>query len=125
MDNKLTKEEQEQLRNWITQMEAGEMAQAQDLIDNRNITFQFAKTHSVYVKDWEKTKNQIEDNLSRGVLPPGVSTNLFRAIIDASDEVMQKKLKKVQNAFQRKFGESIFNYLGPDGKTKKLFGIFG
>ena len=125
MSNKLTPEEQEQLKNWIAQMEAGEMAQAQDLIDNCNITYQFAKTHSVYVKDWEKTKQQMEDNLKNGVLPPGVSANLFRAIIDTSEEVMQKKLKKVQNAFQRKFGESIFNYLGPDGKTKKLFGIFG
>ena len=125
MDDKLTKEEQEQLKNWIAQMEAGEMAQAQDLIDNCNITYQFAKTYSVYVKDWEKTKEQMENNLRNGVLPPGVSENLFRAIIDASEEVMQKKLKKVQRAFQRKFGESIFNYLGPDGKTKKLFGIFG
>jgi len=67
----------------------------------------------------------MENNLKNGVLPPGVSANLFCAIIDGSEEVMQKKLKKVQNAFQRKFGESIFNYLGPDGKTKKLFGIFG
>lgn len=121
----LTSEEQEQLRNYVAQVEAGEMVQVQDLIDNCNITYQFAKTHSVYVKDWGKTKNQMEDNLSRSVLPPGTSVNLFRAIIDASNEVMEKKLKKVQDAFQRKFGESIFNYLGPDGKTKKLFGIFG
>ena len=126
MDTKnLTSEEEQFLKNWIVQMEAGEMAQVQDLIDNCNITFQFAKTHSVYIKDWEKTKNRMENNLSHGVLPPGVSANLHRAIIDASDEVMQKKLKKVQDAFQRKFGESIFNYLGSDGKTKKLFGIFG
>jgi len=125
MDNKLTSEEREQLKNWIAQMEAGEMAQVQDLIDNCNITYQFAKTHSVYIKDWEKTKQQMENNLNNNVFPPGVSANLFRAIINASDEVMQKKLKKVQNAFQQKFGESIFNYLGPDGKTKKLFGIFG
>ena len=120
--NNLTQEEQQHLKNWIAQMEAGEMTQAQDLIDNCNVTYQFAKTHSVYVKDWEKTKEQMENNLKNGVLPPGVSANLFRAIIDTSEEVMQKKLKKVQNAFQRKFGESIFNYLGPDGKTKGLFG---
>lgn len=125
MDNKLTTEEQEHLKNWVAQMEAGEMSQTQDLIDNCDITYQFAKTHSVYVKDWEKTKERMENNLKNGVLPPGVSASLFRAIIDASEEVMQKKLKKVQNAFQLKFGESIFNYLGPDGKTKKLFGIFG
>ncbi|MEX1014379.1 MAG: hypothetical protein WDZ80_04430 [Candidatus Paceibacterota bacterium] len=121
----LTKEEQEQLENWIRGVEASEIAQAQDLINNCSITYQFAKTHSIYVKDWEKTKQQMEDNLKNGVLPSGVSENLFRAVIDESDEVMKKKLKKVQDAFQRKFGESIFNYLGPDGKIKKLFGIFG
>ena len=125
MNNNLTTEEQGQLKNWVTQMETGEMAQVKDLIHNCNITFQFAKTHSVYVKDWEKMKNQMEHNLNNGVLPPGVSANLFRAIIDGSDEVMKKKLKMVQEAFQMKFGESIFNYLGKDGKTKKLFGIFG
>lgn len=123
--NNLTPEEQEHLKNWVAQMEAGEMAQAQDLIDNCNITYQFAKTHSVYVKDWEKVKQQMEDNLRNSVLPPGVSANLFRAIIDASEEVMQRKLEKVRDAFQKKFGEPIYNYLGPDGKTKKLFGIFG
>mgnify|MGYP001559194008 FL=1 len=121
----LTSEEQQHLKEWIAHAEAGEMVQVQDLIDNCNISFQFAKTHSVYVKDWEKTKNQMEDNLGRGVLPPGMSADLLRAIIGASDEVMRKKLRMVQDAFQQKFGESIFNYLGPDGKTKKLFGFFG
>lgn len=125
MGENLTKEEQEHLENLISQMEIGEMAQAQDLIDNCNITYQFAKTHSVYVKDWEKMKEQMENNLHNNILPPGVSASLFCAIIDSSEEVMQRKLKKVQKGFEKKFGESIFNYLGPDGKTKKLFGIFG
>lgn len=122
---KLTSEEEQFLKSWVVQMEAGEMAQVQDLIDNCNITFQFAKTHSVYLKDWEKTKERMENNLKNGVLPPDVSANLHRAIIDATDEVIQRKLKKVRDAFEKKFGESIYNYLGPDGKTKKLFGIFG
>lgn len=121
----LTKEEQEYLKKLTSQMEAGEMAQVQDLIDNCNITFQFAKTHSVYLKDWEKTKESMENNLKNGILPPDVSANLHRAIIDATNEIIQRKLKKVRDAFQHKFGESIYNYLGPDGKAKKLFGIFG
>jgi len=125
MKNNLTEEEQENLRNWISQIEAGEMAQVQDLIDNCNISFQFAKTHSAYVKDWEKTKQKMEEDLENGILPPGVSENLAKAMINASEEVMQKKLEKVRSAFQLKFGESIYNYLGADGKTKKLFGIFG
>lgn len=123
LDN-LSLEEKQHLKNWISQIEASETAQVMDLIDNCNITFQFAKTHSVYVKDWEKTKKQMENNLSNGVFPHGVSVNLFRAIIDASDEIMQRKLKMVRDAFQKKFNESIFDYIGSDGKTRKLFGIF-
>lgn len=124
-ENNLTADEQQQLDNWISKMEAMEMMQAQDLIDNCNITYQFAKTHSVYVKDWEKTKKHMEDSIKKCTLPPGVSANLLNAMIDACEKIMQKKLKKVRDAFEIKFGESIYNYLGPDGKTKKLFGLFG
>ena len=123
--NNFTSEEQQHLKNLVSQMEMMEMAQVQDLINNCNITYQFAKTHSNYVKDWEKTKKQMEDRLEKGILPPGVSKKLLQAIIDASEDIMQRKLQKVRDAFQRKFGESIYNYLGHDGKTKKLFGLFG
>ncbi|HED38015.1 MAG TPA: hypothetical protein ENI76_07210 [Ignavibacteria bacterium] len=99
MNNKLTSEEQKQLENWITQMETIEMTQAQDLIDNCNVAYQFAKTHSVYVKDWEKTKQKLEENLRNGILSPGVSANLHKEIIDASDEMMQNKLKKFKMLF--------------------------
>ena len=124
-ENNLTQEERGHLKNWVTQIESMEMAQAQDLISNCHITFQFAKTHSVYIKDWEKTKQQMENNLKNNILPPDVSANLFRAIIDATEGVMQQKFELVRLAFERKFGESIYNYLGTDGKTRKLFGIFG
>lgn len=103
----------------------GERAQVEDLTQNCNSPFQFAKTHSVFLKDWEKIKERMESNLKNGILPPGVSANLSRAIIDGSDEVMQRKLQKVRETFLVKFGESIYNYLAPDGKAKKLFGIFG
>lgn len=124
MNDELTKEEREFLKNWAAQMYREEMAQVEDLIDHCNVTFQFAKTHSIYIKDWEKTKKRMENNLKRGVLPPGVSARLHQAIIDATEGIIQMKLKKVQGAFLEKFGESIFNYLGADGKTKKVFGIF-
>ncbi|OHA58397.1 MAG: hypothetical protein A2571_01295 [Candidatus Vogelbacteria bacterium RIFOXYD1_FULL_44_32] len=123
--NTLTSEEQEQLNDYFTQVQAGEMAQIKDLIENCNSAYQFAKTHSTYIKDWEKTKQQSETKIKNGILPPGVSNNLYRAIIDTTDEVIQQKLERVRDAFQVKFGESIYNYLGPDGKTKKFFGIFG
>lgn len=125
MDKTLTKEEKQHLSNFILQIEEGEMAQAHDLIMNCNITYQFAKTHSNYIKDWEKTKEHMENNLRNGILPPGTSANLSHAIIDATDEIMQKKLEMVRTAFQMKFGEPIYNYLGKDGKTKSFFGLFG
>lgn len=101
------------------------MAQVRDLIENCNIAFQFAKTHSVYLKDWEKTKKQMEGRLGSGNLPPGTSPQLFKAIMYASEQIEQRKLKAVRDAFQEKFGESIYDYLGQDGKTKKFFGMFG
>jgi hypothetical protein len=122
--NVLSPEEAEALQNWIDRIENGEALQLQDLIMNCNNAYQFAKTHSAYLIDWEKQKQQSEDKLSKGILPPDTSANLYRAIIDATDEIMQKKLKLVRDAFEKKFGESIYNYLGPDGNAKKFLGIF-
>lgn len=124
-ENKLNSDEKKQLEEWTKQLKRVEMAQAQELIDHCNISFQFAKTHSNYVKDWEKTKENMELRLENNDLPPGVSSILFRAMIDSADKVIEKKLEKVRDAFGDKFNESIYNYLGSDGKTKKLFGIFG
>ncbi len=66
----------------------------------------------------------MENNLKNNNLPSGVSVNLFKAMINVIDEIIQEKLERVRKSFQIKFGESIYNYLGPDGKTKKVFGIF-
>ncbi len=120
----LTDEEKEVVDNYMSHLIQGEMAQSLDLIENCNSPSQFAKTHSAYVKDWEKTKQQSEYKLKNGILPPNTSANLYRAIIDASDEVTQRKLGVIRNAFEKKFGESIYNYLGSDGKVKKFFGLF-
>ena len=125
----LSSEEQKYLRNRVIQMETMEMAQVHDLIANCNISFQFAKTYSIYVKDWENTKKKMADGLKSGQLPPDVSPQLFQAMIDASEMIMQKKLKMVVDAFRIKFGDSIhyymYNYQGPNGETKKIFEIFG
>ena len=120
----LTSEEKEILKNFMNNVESGEVLQLRDLVANCNNAYQFAKTHSAYLTDWEKQKQQSEDKLKGGILPPDTSANLYRAIIDANDELIQKKLKIVRDAFEAKFGESIYNYLGSDGKVKKLFGIF-
>lgn len=123
-DKNVTPEEQEILKNWIANIESGEALQLKDLIENCNNAYQFAKTHSTYLIDWEKTKERMENNLKNGILPPDTTANYYRATIDAVDEVMQKKLKIVRDAFEKKFGESIYNYLGSDGKVKKIFGLF-
>jgi hypothetical protein len=121
----LTSEEKDNLVNWVSAMETGEMAQVHDLVENCKSKFQFAKTHSTYLKDWEKTKSRMATNLHKGKFPPGASKNLFGAVIQASDEIMHQKLELVRTMFESKFGESIYNYLGKDGKTKKFLGIFG
>jgi len=33
---------------------------------------------------------------------------------------MQRKQEKARDAFQEKFGESIYNYIGFDGKTENI-----
>jgi len=55
---------------------------------------------------------------------PGLNKEMMHAFLTEYDEIMKKKLSIVQGTFEKKFGESIFNFLGPDGKAKKIFGIF-
>lgn len=121
--NNLTAEERSHLTSLSKQMLEGELAQAKDLIANCKNKYQFAKTHSTYTKDWEKTLARMESDLSRGKLPLGVSANLHKAVIVEASKIIEAKLETVREAFQMKFGESIYNYLGADGKTKFL-GIF-
>ena len=124
-DTNLTEAESKNLQQMVSSMEAGEMAQVYELVSECNNPYSFAKTHSNYVKDWEKTRNKMKDNLRKKILPPDTSAAFCGALIEELDQVMAKKLAMVQTLFLSKFNESIFNYLGADGKTKKLFGIFG
>lgn len=120
----LTQDEQKHLRLFKVQTEKGERGQVEELFMRCNSPFQFAKTHSEYIKDWEKTKKHMENNLQNKTFPPGVSEYLYTEIIRISDEIIQRKLELVRMLFENKFKESIYNYLGPDGKTKKIFGLF-
>lgn len=122
-DYDLTKEEESTIKRVLHDMEDKEMLQVEDLFINCSNPYAFAKTHSNYVKDWEKTKKKLEDNLRRNVLPPNTSKAFSEALIKEYDKIITKKLQMVQMLFENKFNESIFNYLGPDGKTKFL-GIF-
>lgn len=122
-NNNLTKEEINKLKKFTLEIEKGEMAQVDDLFKNCNSPFSFAKTHSNYVKDWEKTKRKMENKLQKNILPPNTSLEFNKALIEEIENIMSKKLQKTQMFFNIKFNESIFNYLGTDGKTKFL-GIF-
>lgn len=125
-DNTLTDEEKAQLGAFLLEAKEGEFAQVHDLLMNCNSRFQFASTHSKYVKDWETTKRRMEENLNKGALPPGISANFQRALIDGLDVLMEMKLEQTRTAFEMKFNESIYNYLGKDGKKKGfLSSIFG
>lgn len=124
MNTGLTKEEEIYLENFIKMTTEQEMNQADDLIFNCENKYQFAKTHSLYIKDWEKTKEMMEQRINSGKLSPNTSVQFMRAMIFQGDKIIKEKLQKVQQAFQMKFHESIFNYLGEDGKTKKFLGIF-
>jgi hypothetical protein len=119
----LTKEEEDYLATLTQTILEGELEQVRDLIRNCDNKYQFAKTHSVYMKDWEKTRGKMEHDLKQGKLPPGVGRNLHEAVMREADKIMEAKLETVREAFEMKFGESIHNYLGKDGKTKFL-GLF-
>lgn len=119
----LTEAESQNLTQMVSSIEEAEFAQVNDLFLNCQNPYQFAKTHSNYVKDWEKTKKEMETMLKNNVLPPNTTVSFCRALIDEMDKVYKKKLSMVQMLFMAKFNESIFNYLGSDGKTKFL-GIF-
>ena len=118
----LTNEEEKFIKKFIADAYIREMDQVQDLLRNCSNKYQFAKTHSMYVKDWESTKLQIKNNYNRGIMFAGMSKEAFSTLIRQCDEIIDKKLTMVQSTFQSRFGESVFNYLGPDGKTKSLFG---
>ena len=122
--DELSEKEKLLLQQFIKTTTDAENQQLNDLIQNCNISYQFAKTHSAYVKDWEKTKHSMEQMIENNRLPEGVSVKLMIEMAKEGEKIIQAKLEKVRNAFQIKFNESIYNYIGKDGKTKKLFGIF-
>lgn len=117
-EKKLTSEEQEFLRKFLKQTVEKELDQVRELINFCDISYQFAKTHSAYLEDWERIRREMEGRLRENRLPSGVSPVLMRAMIDGYEKIIQGKLKRVRDAFQEKFGESIYNYLKTDGKTK-------
>ncbi|MCK5592275.1 MAG: hypothetical protein KAI72_10005 [Candidatus Pacebacteria bacterium] len=126
MEQKLTKKEQQALDQFREMTEEAEIFQVRELILSCDNKYQFAKTHSNFLKDWEKTRKKMEEQSQKGKLPPNTSIAFTKATIEIGEELIQKKLKMVREAFEDKFGESVYDgYLGPDGKTKKIFGIFG
>ena len=97
----LTEQEKIALEGICKQMMDGELAQTKDLIQNCNNKYQFAKTHSIYLKDWEKMRAQMESNLATGKLPPNVSENLHKAVIAEAAKIIEAKLERFGRLFNR------------------------
>jgi hypothetical protein len=119
----LTDEENENLQKFIAIAEQKEMAEVNELISTCNDPEKYAKAHSNFVVNWEKRKQEMEDDLKNRILPPNTSFRYNRAVVDELDLLIKKKLKTAQKSFYIKFGESIFNYLGKNGKINP-FSIF-
>ncbi len=118
-----TKDEQEFLKDFAAQISVGELAQTEDLKQNCNISFQYAQTYSAYIKDYEKVKAQMVENLRTKNYHSDFTPAVYQEMINITDQIIENKLEKVRNDFQEKFGESIYNYLGKDGKAKSCFGV--
>lgn len=116
----LSTEESEIVEGILDRLVQDQTQQVQSLFDFCNTSFQYAKTHSSLLKDWEKAREQMHASNSSFLSLKG-----HQSLISGCDDIMSAKLKAVRETFEEKFGESIFNFLGPDGKTKKLFGLFG
>lgn len=126
VQTELTEQEKVELDRLKVSMTLAEVSQVEELIANCNNKYQFAKTHSTYVKDWERTKAIMVSRLNSGSFPSNTSRNFYSATIQTGEEIIKNKLETVRNSFETKFRESIYNYLGADGKIKTLFGtLFG
>lgn len=121
---KLSHDEIAALERFLLQSQEVEKAQALELIEYCNNKYQFAKTYSVYIEDWEKTKGKMLEAIRTNKLPPGTSKEFMENMIEISEGVIKQKLDILRPAFQKKFGESIDSFLAPDGKRRKIFGLF-
>ena len=120
--NNFTEDESNFLKDFTDQTLIGELAQAEDLKQNCNSAFQYAQTHSAYIKDWENTKAKMQENLRTNNFHSDFSPTVYQEMINISNQIVEKKLEKVRSDFHEKFGETIYNYLGTDGKAKGCFG---
>lgn len=121
---KLNEQDQILFKSFYLNAEKAEAVQVKDLFENCYNKFQFAKQHSVYLKDWEETKNLMIIKNGRAEPSKKFPEDLFNEMIDVSQHLVDKKLDFVRKEFFRRFHEDIYIYLGSDGKTKKFLGIF-
>lgn len=121
----LTADEREVLETFVRVTREGEMAQAKELFKSTRSRQRIAATHSAYLSDWEQTRVRMLAALKNGTLPPNTSETLYRAMIEETEKIVEDKLHFVQLMFEMTFGVSIFNYLRPDGKVARWFGLFG
>ncbi len=114
---KVSKEEKEGYQTMLEQMIIVERNQAFDLYCNCDITYQYAKTYTVYKADWNKMKQKL---LSEGNME---NISLRTTMKNIGDVINENKLEFVANSFQSKFGKSIFDYINIDGTTSGCMGV--
>lgn len=102
-----------------------EMDQLTELFLNCKNKYQLAKTHSNYIKDFEKIKEESTVLIESGNTPDDLSVNFYKAYLEMYENIINEKCEKLRNRFYTLFGEDIYNYLDKSGKSKKIFGIFG
>jgi len=120
----LTEAQQQQLNAFLKALREGENKQVMDLFGAKPSALVIASTHDAYVRDWEKTKKHMESNLAKGIFPPDTNKEFYAELLRQTDLIMKEKLVRVQQMFEMLYGESLFNYLGTDGKRKRFLGIF-
>lgn len=119
-NDKFSKEEIRFLNKFHEELSLGETQQLNDLEWNCNNRFQFAKTHSVLLKDWKNQRLKILEQIKGNEYNASLRPEVVHEMVRIGDRVMKKKMRRIRDAFERKFGESIFNYLGAPTERQKV-----
>ena len=99
----LTKEEKKFLDNFKMTTLQGELAQTEELKLFCSSPHQYAKTHSVYIKDWAALKEKMITHVRHEIVPDDLSVDVYREMIKIIDKIMEEKLEKVRKDFFIKF----------------------
>ena len=84
-----------------------ELNQALELDEHCNNAFQYAKTYSNYVKDWEQVQSKLDTMFRQGMVHESMSSELAQRLKEVYQEVIDEKLNWLRTRFEIKFNESF------------------